>query len=71
MVHIDNNSWTAQSAHSFVHSDGVPGQTFKRSELPDPEQQRAGGVDPELWRKGYGLWIEEDEPVDAEPTEDK
>lgn len=52
-----NIGWTAQSQHGWVENVGEPGQTFTEDQLPDPEQQRKGGVDPDLYRKGYGLWV--------------
>lgn len=60
-----NIGWTAQSKHGYIESEGIPGQTFTKDQLPDPEQQRKGGVDPDLWRNpSHGLWIDE-EPEDA------
>jgi hypothetical protein len=59
-----NHGWTAQSQSAWIEDPGAVGQTFTKDQLPDPEQQRKGGVDPDLYRAGYGLWIEEDEPVD-------
>lgn len=59
-----SHGWTAQSKGAWVEDPGEVGQTFTEDQLPDPEQQRKGGVDPDLYRKGYGLWItptEEDE----------
>lgn len=58
-----NIGWTAQSQHGFIENPGPPGQTFTKDQLPDPEQQRKGGVDPDLWRNPShgGLWIEPDE----------
>jgi hypothetical protein len=58
---MSNTGWTAQSPQGFIHSDGEPGQTFTKEQLPDPEQQRKGGVDPDLWRNpAHGLWIDEE-----------
>jgi hypothetical protein len=61
-----NIGWTAQSTHGYVHDEGLPGNTFTDDQLPHPEVQRAGGVNPDLWRSMHGLWVE---PAVAEHTE--
>lgn len=39
--------------------DTTPGQVFHESQLPDPDVQREGGVDPDTWRQGP-VYVEDD-----------
>lgn len=52
-----NTGWTAQASHGWVHDEGIPGQAFTEDQLPDPEQQRKGGIDPDKYRKEPSLLI--------------
>lgn len=54
-----NIGWTVQSQHGWSHYEGEPGNTFTEDQLPHPEVQRAGGVDPDLYRRQHGLWVGE------------
>lgn len=54
----NNIGWTAQSGRGYVHDEGAPGQTFTEDQLPNPEVQRASGIDPDVYRGQHGLWVE-------------
>lgn len=58
-----NIGWTAQSKDGYVHDDGMPGNVIQEHELPDPEVQRAAGINPDLYRGMHGLVVE---PSDKE-----
>lgn len=64
-----NVGWTAQSSHAWVDHEEAPSNTFTEDQLPDPEQQRKGGIDPDLYRKGTGLWITPSESDDIPEDE--
>ncbi|WP_188187639.1 hypothetical protein [Nonomuraea sp. SYSU D8015] len=56
--------WTVQSP--FPKPDDVDhrvGNTFTADQLPDPEAQRAAGIDPDQWKRG--IVFEAVEPAEA------
>lgn len=61
MSNAERDSWTVQSARPYIPREEEPGQTFTEAQLPHPDVQRASGIDPELYRKLYGIHL-----VDAE-----
>jgi hypothetical protein len=52
-----NIGWTPQSGVGFIHEVADPGQTFTEDQLPDPEVQRASGINPDLYRAAHGLYV--------------
>jgi hypothetical protein len=53
-----NIGWTPQSNVGFIHEVAQPGQTFTEDQMPDPEVQRAAGINPELYRSAHGLYVD-------------
>ena len=51
-----NVGWTAQSKHAFISHEGPPGQTFTENQLPNPDVQRASGINPDQYRRQHGLY---------------
>ncbi|MFI6512849.1 hypothetical protein ACIBCT_35055 [Streptosporangium sp. NPDC050855] len=58
--------WTAQSDHPKPRDvDDTVGNTFTPDQLPDPEVQRAAGINPDQWARA--IVFEPETP--AEPSE--
>lgn len=55
---MSNSGWTAQSGQFFHTEQADLGQTFTEDQLPDPEAQRANGIDPEQYRRSIAHLIE-------------
>lgn len=55
---MSNDGWTPLTGRFFNNEQEDLGQTFTEDQLPDPEAQRAIGIDPEKYRRDMAHLIE-------------
>lgn len=53
-----SGGWTPLLGVILPEVGTEPGQTFTEDQLPDPEAQRAIGIDPEKWRRDMAPYIQ-------------
>lgn len=68
----EQDGWTVQQGAAPVEPDALPGQVFVVSQLPDPDVQRAAGIDPVQQNAGLIVLDEEENlqhPSGLEPSD--